>query len=72
MLRDKILEIVVRQFLKRLSPDLFKKIVDAALDQVEQAVDDSENSFDDQTVLPLIATIRTAFNIPDDIGGDED
>ena len=72
MLRDKILEIVVRQFLKRLSPDLFKKIVDAALDQVEQAVDDSENSFDDKTVLPLIATIRTAFDIPDDIGGDED
>ena len=72
MLRNKILQIVVRQLLKQLSPDLLKQIADAALDKVEQAVADSENKFDDQTVLPLIALIRTAFDIPDDIGGDED
>jgi len=72
VLRNQIIEMVVRQFLKRLSPELLKGIIDDALDKVEDIVADSSSTLDDRTVLPLIATIRTAFNIPDDVGGDED
>lgn len=67
MLRETILGLVVRQFLRLLTPDLLKRVIDDALDSVEQAVADSDNTFDDLTVLPLIATIRTALDIADDV-----
>ena len=42
-----------------------KKFADAGLDAIENAVENSETTIDDKVVLPLINTIRAAFDIPD-------
>jgi hypothetical protein len=49
-----------------LKPDLLREVVDTVLDVVEKRVTDTPNKVDDVLVLPLCATIRNAFNIPDD------
>lgn len=48
-----------------LSPEVMKKGVDALLDVVEDSVENSKTGMDDIIVLPLAATIRKTFDIPD-------
>jgi len=57
---------LIAVLLKLLKPSMLIKAVDAMLDFIEDAVQDSENQIDDMLVLPIIALIRTTFGIPDD------
>lgn len=49
-----------------LSPEVLKKLIDTVLDVVEDAVENSPSPRDNMIVLPIVATIRSAFNVPDD------
>ncbi len=51
--------------LKNLSADAFKKVIDAALDKVEDAVTSSPNKWDDALVLPLATKIRELLQVED-------
>ncbi len=52
--------------LRRISPGLVKELVDDLLDRVE-------NSYvGNPQVLAIVNLVRQSFDIPDDIGGDED
>jgi hypothetical protein len=42
-----------------------KEFADMAFDFVEDAVQKSENPYDDAIVLPIIKKVRDAFDIPD-------
>lgn len=48
-----------------LTKEQLKDFADMAFDFVEDAVQKSENPYDDAIVLPLIQKIRDAFDIPD-------
>ncbi len=60
----KLLPIIIAQLLKMLTPDLMKGLADKVLDAIEDAIEKSENKLDD-AFLPVIAVIRSAFNVPD-------
>ena len=48
-----------------LSPENIIKYGDKLFDFIEDAVASSETTIDDKMVLPLIAALRNALNIPD-------
>ena len=48
-----------------LTPERLKLLADKILDLVEDWAKDSATEVDDAIFLPLCATIRTAFDIPD-------
>jgi hypothetical protein len=48
-----------------LTKEQLKEFVDMAFDFVEDAVQKSENPYDDAIVLPVIKKLRDAFDIPD-------
>ena len=50
---------------KLLSPENIVKYGDRLFDFIEDAVQSSETTIDDMTVLPLIAALRHALSIPD-------
>jgi len=60
----KLLPFLVAQLIKALTPDLLKRFADKILDAVEDAIQKSENKFDD-AILPLLTLIRSSFNVPD-------
>ncbi|HEB72886.1 MAG TPA: hypothetical protein ENI77_09730 [Nitrospirae bacterium] len=64
----KLLPFLVAQLIKALTPDLMKRFADKILDAVEDAIQKSENKFDD-VILPLLTLIRSAFNVPDNDKG---
>ena len=65
-MKEKMLAMLIGMAVKRMDADTFKKFADMALDFVEDYVEGTkQNSYDDAIVLPLCATIRAAFNIPD-------
>lgn len=49
----------------QLNPELIRRFVDAGLDAIEDTVAASENTIDDQLVLPLIKQVRVALDLPD-------
>lgn len=51
--------------LNYLPVEIAKKAVDAALDVIEDEVAKTPNKIDDVIVLPIIAILRKAANIPD-------
>lgn len=57
----KLVEVV----LTLLSDKVMKQVVDAFLDLIEDAVENSENKVDDAVVLPICKRIRETFNVPD-------
>jgi hypothetical protein len=61
----KILEALIPFALTFLTPDQLRKFADMALDFVEDAVQESENTIDDAIVLPILQRLRDTFNIPD-------
>ena len=65
-MKNKFLLWLVEQLLKMLSPELLKEAIDGLLDFIEDKVADSETVIDDKLVLPIVAMIREAFNIPDE------
>jgi len=50
---------------KLLSPENIVKYGDRLFDFIEDAVESSDTTIDDMTVLPLIAALRKALGIPD-------
>lgn len=66
---DYVVSTVLSAFLKNLKPDEIRKVLDAWLDAVEVAVQESENKFDDN-LIPVLTFVRDFFGIPDlpDIG----
>ena len=48
-----------------LSEDTMKEAADGILDVIENAVEKSKNTIDDQIVLPICKKVREAFNIED-------
>jgi hypothetical protein len=69
---QKILEVAIPAIMglliKTLKPEQIEKVADKALDWVEAAIAKSENKYDDEIVLPLIAIVRDAFKIEDNDG----
>ena len=51
--------------LKNLPVEIAKKAVDAALDVIENEIEKSPTKIDDIIILPIIAIVRKAANIPD-------
>jgi hypothetical protein len=49
-----------------LTKEQLKSFADMAFDWIEDAVQKSENPFDDAIILPVIKRFREAFDIPDD------
>jgi hypothetical protein len=62
-LRDKFSEMIEQKL---------KEGIDDVLDFAENRIEETETQWDDATIGQVIALIRTKFEIPDDIGGDED
>jgi hypothetical protein len=56
---------LLRELLKRVDAETVKEIVERALDVIETKVEKSATKWDDVTVLPLIATIRSLACIED-------
>ena len=56
---------LIKILMTMLTPELMKKFADTVLDFVEDYVIGTKSKVDDKLVLPLIAMIRTSFNIPD-------
>ena len=50
---------------KLLSPENIVKYGDRLFDFIEDAVESSDTTIDDITVLPLIGALRKALGIPD-------
>jgi hypothetical protein len=50
--------------------DLKDLFVDAGLDYIEDYVSKTENTMDDQVVLPMCRIIREVLNVPDNDSGD--
>lgn len=61
-----VIQMLVSTLISMLTPELLKKFADMVLDFAETAVLGSASKVDDAIVLPLCATIRAAFDIPDD------
>ena len=65
-MKGKLLVMLINMVIARLNADDVKKWVDTGLDMIEAKVIASATKYDDMVVLPLIATIRTAFAIDED------
>lgn len=48
-----------------LNAENIKQYGDKLFDFIEDAVKDSETTFDDLTVLPIVKALRAGLNIPD-------
>lgn len=46
--------------------DKLKELADAVIDKAEDYIAESETELDDTYLLPAIAALREAFNIPDE------
>lgn len=60
-----ILQMLFNQLLGAMTPEVIKKVVDAAIDKVEELIADSNTQTDDKVLIPIIKLIRTTFDIPD-------
>jgi hypothetical protein len=56
---------LLRELLKRVDAETVKEIVDRVLDVIETKVEKSATQWDDVTVLPIIATLRSLAGIED-------
>lgn len=65
-MKNILMQQLIQVLMMVLSPEVLKKVIDMVLDTVEAAVEDSETPVDNMLVLPMCATIRSAFNVPDD------
>ena len=48
-----------------LTPEQVRSILDRAFDEVEDRVKDSSTQWDDIVILPMLAALRSALDIPD-------
>ena len=61
---NKVVIQLITALLRMVDADTFKKIIDFAIETVEDKCRASTNKYDD-ALLPLCATLRSALNIPD-------
>lgn len=64
-MKEKMVLWVVGMLIERLTSEDVKKWVDIGLDMLEEKIKQTTTTYDDMVVLPLIATMRSAFSIPD-------
>ena len=64
-MKEKIIIQLLGMLIKLVTGERLKKLADKILDFIEDEAKDSENKFDDATVLPLCKVIRTTFDIKD-------
>lgn len=60
-----MLQAIVALLAQVMTKENLKLVADAMLDVVEDVVAKSDNTIDDQLVLPAVRKIREAFDIPD-------
>jgi len=60
-----MLQAIVGVIATMVTKENLKLIADKMLDAVEDVVEDSANTIDDQLVLPVVKKIRETFDIPD-------
>ena len=60
-----VLKTLIPLLLGWLTVEQLKKFADMAFDFVEDAVAATDNPYDDAIVLPVIARLREAYDIPD-------
>lgn len=65
---DKVIGLLITALLRMLSPELFKKAVNSLIEVIEDGCRRTENLYDNEIILPICSTIRTALNIPDEDG----
>jgi hypothetical protein len=58
------LTILKQIFKAALDGETQRKFVDAVLDAVEAFVKKTDNTLDDEMIVPLIKSIRENFNVP--------
>lgn len=56
---------LLRELLKKVDAETVREIVDRVLDVIETKVETSATKWDDVTVLPIIATLRSLAGIED-------
>jgi len=65
-IKQVLLQNMLSILLASVDSELVRRIVDSALDAVEDAVSKSETKVDDAVVVPLVKTIRLALSIPNE------
>jgi len=60
-----MLQAIVGVLATMMSKENLKLVADGMLDAAENIVINSENTIDDQLILPAIQKIRETFDIPD-------
>lgn len=55
----------VKVLLTMLTPTALVNIADGIIDMIEDAIKESETEIDNEILEPIIQSIRTTFNIPD-------
>ena len=58
IMKERIINVLIKILLDYLTPDLVEKALNSALDVIEEAVKDTENDYDDRILMPVIKTIR--------------
>ena len=70
-MKNILLNLLAALFTK-LDADTVRKMIDSALDKLEDTVAESDTTVDDTLVLPIVKLIRLVTGTPDDFDGDED
>jgi hypothetical protein len=65
MILKMVIPIIMQIIKQLLSPENIMAYGDKLFDFIEDAVEASNTTIDDQTVLPVIKALRSALNIPD-------
>lgn len=64
-MKEKLLTLLIQQFLSLLDANMLKKFADCVLDFIEDYAVKSENKWDDKILIPLCGKVRETFGIGD-------
>ena len=56
---------ILGTLLALVDAETLRKAADALLDVIEDKIEESDNTWDNAVIQPLIDTVRAAFQIPD-------
>lgn len=65
-MKAELMSMLMGMVMKVFTPELLKRFVDMFLDFCEDHVLGSKSKVDDLLILPIIKSIRLAYDIPDD------
>jgi len=60
-----LVRMLVASMVALLTPEQVKSVLDRAFDAIEEKVKDTTTQWDDRIVLPMLAGLRSALDIPD-------